>query len=60
MKKHDLIEEYAHQAAARLQAAQQALDNPHNTFAIQTAHKHIHRAQTYIWALETAHMLNEE
>ncbi|MCT1491338.1 hypothetical protein M3G47_01335 [Corynebacterium sanguinis] len=60
MKKHDLIEEYAHQAAARLQAAQQALDNPHNEWSVKEAHKHIHRAQTYLWALETARMLDTE
>ena len=24
------------------------------------AHKHIHRAQTYLWALETARMLDTE
>lgn len=60
MNKNDLIEEYAYQARLRLGAASSALKNPNNKWSVQEAHKHIHRAQTYIWALETARLLNDK
>lgn len=60
MNKTQLIEEYAAQAIDRLKSAVDALHYPNEEFSIREAHKHIHRAQTYLWALETARMLDTE
>lgn len=60
MNKDDLIEEYANQAIDRLNCAADAMKHPNDEFSIREAHKHIHRAQTYIWALETARLLNDK
>lgn len=48
-----------HQAALRLQDAAglaSTADNPHT---LREIHKHIHRAQTYLWVLEDSLKLND-
>lgn len=59
MDKNDLIEEYANQAIDRLNCAANAMKHPGDEFSMRQAHKHIHRAQTFIWAIEIAQGLND-
>lgn len=53
-KKQELIHELALQARIRLDDARRAVSNNPGEHALREAHKHIHRAQTYLWALDNA------
>lgn len=47
------------QAAYRLEEAADLSRNADNLYKIREIHKHIHRAQTYLWVLEDSQKLND-
>lgn len=47
------------QAAYRLEKAAALSRNADSLYKIREIHKHIHRAQTYLWVLEDSQKLND-
>lgn len=47
------------QAACRLEEASALSRSADNLYKIREIHKHIHRAQTYLWVLEDSLKLND-
>ena len=48
------------QASYRLKEAAALSRNADNLYKIREIHKHIHRAQTYLWVLEDSLKLNDQ
>ena len=48
------------QASSRLKEAAALSKGADNLYKIREIHKHIHRAQTYLWVLEDSLKLNDQ